>query len=128
MTRREAAFAVIHSDGGVLLLEHCYTTPRLWGFPGGMVEPGESLRAAARREALEETGLTVEVGDPLYSFHRADLALHFFAGRLVGGRLRLQAEEISDARWLRRDEVESLGDCLGPHVLEILDAAGLSED
>lgn len=124
---RQAAFAVIHSEGGVLLLEHCYTTPRLWGFPGGMVEPGESLRAAACREALEETGLTVEVDAPLYAFHRADLALHFFAGHVVSGSLRLQAEEISDARWLRRDQVESLGDRLGPRVLEILDAADFSE-
>ncbi len=120
---RSAAFAVIESDGAVLLLEHCYVTPRLWGFPGGMVEPGESLRAAACRESLEETGLVVEIADLVYSFRRDDLALHFFAARAVGGGLRLQAEEISDARWLRRDQVEALGVRLGPRVLDILDAA-----
>lgn len=30
-----------------------------WGLPGGAMEPGESTESAARREALEETGLTV---------------------------------------------------------------------
>ena len=122
---RHAAFAVIAPGDVVLLLEHCYVAPRLWGFPGGMVEPGESLRAAACREALEETGLIVEIGDPVYSFRRDDLELHFFAANLAGGRLRLQADEISDARWLHRDEIEALGDRVGPHVLDILDAAGL---
>jgi 8-oxo-dGTP pyrophosphatase MutT (NUDIX family) len=123
---RQAAFAVIASDGAVLLLEHSYVAPRLWGFPGGMVEPGESLRRAARREALEETGLIVEIGDIVYSFDRDDLALHFFAADVIGGSLRLQAVEISDARWLRRKEIEALGDRLGPRVRDILDAAGFS--
>jgi 8-oxo-dGTP diphosphatase len=34
-----------------------------WSLPGGVVELGETLRSAAQREALEETGLIVEAGD-----------------------------------------------------------------
>src|SRR6478736_1023463 len=34
-----------------------------WSLPGGAVELGETLRAAAEREAHEETGLTVKAGE-----------------------------------------------------------------
>lgn len=32
-----------------------------WSLPGGLVEVGEGLEAAIKREVLEETGLTVKV-------------------------------------------------------------------
>src|SRR5437016_13030980 len=56
--------AVIIEDNRVLLARRA--GPPLqgqWSLPGGVVELGETLRAAAEREALEETGLTVETGE-----------------------------------------------------------------
>ena len=41
-----------------------------WSIPGGMLEVGETLREAAAREALEETGLSVEVGELLGVYDR----------------------------------------------------------
>src|SRR5258708_39077040 len=58
--------AVIVEDGRVLLVRRG-RAPLLgrWSIPGGLVELGETLRAATEREALEETGLVVEVGKVL---------------------------------------------------------------
>ena len=58
--------AVIVEDQRVLLARRG-RAPLLghWSLPGGVVELGETLRAAAEREALEETGLRVEAGEVL---------------------------------------------------------------
>ena len=58
---------IIESDEGVLLIKR-KNPPEGWALPGGFVDYGESLEAAAVREAKEETGLDVKLIRQFHSY------------------------------------------------------------
>ncbi|HEY5442396.1 MAG TPA: NUDIX hydrolase [Candidatus Saccharimonadales bacterium] len=87
----------------------------LWNLPAGKVDEGETLQAAAVREAKEETGFEVELtGEhPLLTAvdENADnRQLNSFKARIVGGILTVQKEEILDAKWLSLSEITALSE------------------
>ena len=53
--------------GGIVLIER-KNPPHGWALPGGFVDEGESLEAAAVREAVEETSLTVKLIEQFYTY------------------------------------------------------------
>ena len=53
--------------GGVVLIER-KNFPQGWALPGGFVDYGESLEAAAIREAQEETSLKVQLIEQFYAY------------------------------------------------------------
>lgn len=52
---------VAHQGRVLVVLRRRAPAARLWAFPGGAVELGESLAEAARREVHEETGIAVKI-------------------------------------------------------------------
>lgn len=76
---------IIEQDGGVVLIERKHE-PLGWAIPGGFVDEGESVAAAARREAMEETGLQVELTElfHVYSDPRRDPRRHTLSVVFLG--------------------------------------------
>jgi len=96
-----AMMVLIRKGDQILLARHsAYATARHTAL-AGFVEAGESIEDAIHREVYEEVGLRVTdlryFGSQSWPFpHSLMIA---FTAEYVGGDLRLQADEISEARW-----------------------------
>jgi 8-oxo-dGTP diphosphatase len=85
-----------------------------WSLPGGVVELGETLRAAVEREALEETGLIVKAGEVLEVLDRIILGkdaapqYHYvlidFLCVVKDGKLRAGGDAEA-VRWAKKSEL-----------------------
>lgn len=71
IVQQVAMKGVVVRDGKVLLLREAATygdgtNKGRYHMPGGRIEPGENFEAALRREVREETGLEIDIHEPIY--------------------------------------------------------------
>lgn len=81
-----------------------------WEFPGGKIEPEEKPEDAVVREIKEELDTTVRVGELIdtieYDYPTFHLSMDCFWCEVVSGNLTLL--EASEAKWLSKDEIDSV--------------------
>jgi len=86
--------------------------PPLWALPKGTPDSGETLAETALRETSEETGLLVELEEPISAityffvhgrtrFHKT---VHFFLMHAIGGRLEDHDHEFDEVGWFPIEE------------------------
>jgi 8-oxo-dGTP diphosphatase len=113
-----AVGAIVIRDNGVLLVKRSLPPGKgLWAIPGGRVELGETLQEAAEREVREETGVTVQAVNPVYTFdliERDDagrIRFHYvivdFIADYVTGEPN-HGDDAGEARWVTREELHDL--------------------
>jgi len=115
---RVAVGAIVFKDNKVLLVRRGKPPAEdLWAIPGGAVEIGESLSAAAEREIFEETGITIRALEPVYTFDVVErdasgrTRFHYVIVDLTADYIRgdiRAGDDASAARWVSSDEMASL--------------------
>jgi 8-oxo-dGTP diphosphatase len=114
-----AVLAVLVRDGKVLLVQRGNQPDRgKWGFPGGKVELGETVTAAAVRELNEETGIDAAPGEVLtvldfmdrddsgairYHYAMVCVRLDWITGEGIA------ASDAMDVAWMTLAEIAGLG-------------------
>jgi 8-oxo-dGTP diphosphatase len=128
--------AIVIRDGRILLVKRGSSPGKgLWAPPGGLVELGETVREAAEREILEETGITIRAKDAFYTFDFIDrdkdgkIKYHYviidFLADYLGGEPRA-SDDAMEARWVAPEDVAGLA--ITPTTRKLLRQMGFIKD
>lgn len=100
------AALVLNRKGEILLIK---SPKRGWEYPGGKVEPHETLLDALMREIREETGVDVEVTGfvGVSKNVEKDVVNIDFICKYLGGHLRTSSES-TEVKWVSRQEAMEL--------------------
>jgi len=125
---RVAVGAVVFRGGRVLLVERGKPpSAGTWAIPGGSVRLGETLKQAAEREVLEETGVRIRAGEPVLAFEAIEsddagrVSFHYVIVDLAAEHLDGEPKAASDAaaaRWVSPEELPRMN--VNPTTRELL--------
>lgn len=110
--------AIIFQKGKVLLVKRANQPNKgFWSVPGGVIELGETIEQAVKREVREESNIDIEpsrivnVLDSIVKDQKGNIQFHFtviyMLARYLGGRAKPSSDALK-IRWTKRNELEEL--------------------
>lgn len=111
MKNIEVVAAIFRKENTIFATEKGYGEFKgYWEFPGGKVEPGESLEEALRREIREELQVEIHIEEKFteldYDYPKFHLTMHCYFCSVLSGEITLV--EATDARWLKKEELNTV--------------------
>ncbi|WP_455208614.1 NUDIX hydrolase [Kaarinaea lacus] len=105
---------IIHQERVLLVQRGKAPFQGMWCIPGGKVRYAETLQQAAEREILEETGITIRAGKPVYAFDIIDTEnneepVHYVVIDLQADYLSGDPharDDVDDVAWFGKDEID----------------------
>jgi 8-oxo-dGTP diphosphatase len=106
--------------------------PGRWGFPGGVLELGETVAEGAMRELFEETGVTAEAAGVLDVIDTLDrdaegrVRYHYVLVAMRGiwrAGEGVPGDDADEVAWVTRAEIVEQGLATAPALLPLLDRA-----
>ena len=111
LPHKRIGVAVIRNKSGKILIDRRLAQGLmggLWEFPGGKIEPQETVEECIKREILEELAIEVEVGDHLITINHN--YTHFCVTLIVHNCRHLKGEpkpiECEEIRWVTLEEID----------------------
>jgi 8-oxo-dGTP diphosphatase len=123
---------VIRGERALIVRRSNPPMPGRWGFPGGVLELGETVAQGAMRELLEETGVIAEAAGPLTVIDTIDrdeegrVRYHYTLVAVIGhwqSGEGVAADDADEVAWLTRAEIIEQNLPTAPALLPLIDLA-----
>ena len=123
---------VLRGDRALVVRRANPPMPGRWGFPGGVLELGETVAQGAMRELFEETGVAAEPAGPLTVIDTIDrdeegrVRYHYTLVALIGRWLSgegVPGDDAEEVAWLSRAEIIDRNLPTTPALLPLIDLA-----
>ena len=123
---------VMRGDRALVVRRSNPPMPGRWGFPGGVLELGETVAQGAMRELFEETAVIAEAAGPLTVIDTIDrddqgrVRYHYTLVAVIGtwrSGEGIPGDDADEVAWLTRAEILDQGLPIAPALLPLIDLA-----